>query len=173
MSRIASRFGSPHHSGATDECDLHAAALDPLLRAGIAHFRFVTLHPFEDGNGRLARAIADRALAQADRQSIRLYAMSAAILAERQDYYRVLEASLHGTTDLADWLAWFIDILLQTLTDVLTDIDRTLVKPRFWQRFADVDLSSEQVKVLNRLLDGGERGFEGGTAPPSTRRSPR
>lgn len=140
----------------------HDPALDPLLRAGIAHFWFVTLHPFEDGNGRLARAIADRALAQADRQSIRLYAMSAAILAERQDYYRVLEASQRGTTDLTDWLAWFLDILLQTLTDVLADIDRTLVKTRFWQRFPDVDLSSEQVKVLNRLLDGGERGFEGG-----------
>ncbi|SEL49426.1 Fic family protein [Halomonas daqiaonensis] len=140
----------------------HDPALDPLLRAGIAHFWFVTLHSFEDGNGRLARAIADWALAQADRQSIRLYAMSAAILAERQDYYRVLEGSQRGTTDLTDWLAWFLDILLQTLTDALADIDRTLDKTRFWHRFADAGLSSEQIKVLNRLLDGGERGFEDG-----------
>lgn len=140
----------------------HDPTLDPLLRAGIAHFWFVTLHPFEDGNGRLARAISDRALAQADRQTIRLYAMSAAILAERQAYYRVLEACQRGTTDLTDWLAWFLDTLLQTLTGVLADIDRTLSRTRFWQRFADAGLLPEQIKVLNRLLDGGERGFENG-----------
>ncbi|GAA0565005.1 Fic family protein [Halomonas salifodinae] len=144
------------------EASRHDPALDPLLRAGIAHFWFVTLHPFEDGNGRLARAIADRALAQADRQSIRLYTMSAAILAGRQDYYRVLETSQRGSTDLTDWLAWFLDILLQTLADALAGIDRTLAKTRFWQRFADAGLLPEQIKVLNRLLDGGERGFEGG-----------
>lgn len=140
----------------------HDPALDPLLRAGIAHFWFVTLHPFEDGNGRLARAIADRALAQADQQSIRLYTMSAAILAERQDYYQVLETSQRGTTDLSDWLAWFLDMLLRTLADALADIERTLAKTRFWQRFAHAGLLPEQIKVLNRLLDGGERGFEGG-----------
>nr|WP_163502137.1 Fic family protein [Halomonas socia] len=140
----------------------HDPTLDPLLRAGIAHFWFVTLHPFEDGNGRLARAIADRALAQADRQSIRLYTMSAAILAERQDYYQVLENSQRGTTDLSDWLAWFLDILLQTLEDALASIERTLAKTRFWQRFAEAGLLPEQIKVLKRLLEGGERGFEGG-----------
>ncbi|EWG99124.1 Fic family protein [Halomonas sp. BC04] len=134
----------------------------PCCRAGIAHFWFVTLHPFEDGNGRLARAITDRALAQADRQSIRLYTMSAAILAERQHYYRVLETSQRGTTDLTGWLAWFLDILLKTLGDALAGIERTLDKTRFWQRFADAGLLPEQIKVLNRLLDGGERGFEGG-----------
>ncbi len=140
----------------------HDPTLDPLLRAGIAHFRFVTLHPFEDGNGRLARAIADRALAQADRQGIRLYAMSEAILARRQAYYRVLEASQRGTTDLTEWLVWFLDTLLATLQDALDGVERTLVKARFWQRFADAGLLPEQVKVLNRLLDGGERGFEDG-----------
>ena len=144
------------------EASRHDPALDPLLRAGIAHFWFVTLHPFEDGNGRLARAIADRALAQADRQSIRLYTMSAAILNARQDYYRILETSQRGTTDLSDWLVWFLDTLLQTLHAALAGIERTLTKTRFWQRFADAGLSPEQIKVLNRLLDGGERGFENG-----------
>src|SRR5690554_2230280 len=144
------------------EASRHAPTLDPLLRAGIAHFWFVTLHPFEDGNGRLARAIADRALAQADRQSIRLYTMSAAILGARQDYYRILETSQRGTTDLSDWLVWFLDTLLQTLHNALAGIERTLAKTRFWQRFADAGLSSGQNKVLNRLLDDGERGFENG-----------
>ncbi|RDB43124.1 Fic family protein [Halomonas sp. DQ26W] len=144
------------------EASRHDPALDPLLRAGIAHFWFVTLHPFEDGNGRLARAIADRALAQTDQQSIRLYTMSAAILAERQDYYRVLEASHRGSTDLSDWLVWFLDILVQTLADAQAGIERTLAKTRFWQRFAEAGLLPEQIKVLNRLLDGGEQNFENG-----------
>lgn len=144
------------------EASHHDTTLDPILRAGIAHFRFVTVHPFEDGNGRLARAIADRALAQADRQSIRLYAMSAAILARRQDYYRTLEASQRGTLGLTDWLTWFLDTLVATLQEALASIDRTLAKARFWQRFGDQGLAPAQIKVLNKLLDGGERGFEDG-----------
>lgn len=144
------------------ESSRHDPALDPLIRAGLAHFWFVTLHPFEDGNGRIARAIADRALAQADQQSIRMYAMSAAILARRDDYYRCLEASQRGSPDLTAWLAWFLDTLDATLLDVLDRVGRTLVKARFWQRFSMAGLLPEQVKVLNRLLDGGERGFEQG-----------
>jgi Fic family protein len=144
------------------EASRHDPALDPLVRAGLAHFWFVTLHPFEDGNGRIARAIADRALAQADQQSIRLYAMSAAILERHADYYRRLEASQQSTPDLTDWLVWFLETLDATLLDVLAQVERTLVKARFWQRFRSAGLLPEQVKVLNRLLDGGERGFEHG-----------
>nr|WP_299244904.1 Fic family protein [uncultured Halomonas sp.] len=144
------------------EASRQDSTLDPILRAGIAHFYFVTLHPFEDGNGRLARAITDRALAQADQQSIRLYAMSAAILARRQDYYRILEASQRGSLDLSAWLEWFLDTLVANLHEALASIDRTLAKARFWQRFGDRELLPPQVKVLNRLLDGGERGFEDG-----------
>ncbi|WP_445005413.1 Fic family protein [Halomonas mongoliensis] len=144
------------------EVSRHDPALDPLVRAGLAHFWFVTLHPFEDGNGRIARAIADRALAQADQQGIRLYAMSAAILERRADYYRCLEASQRGTPDLTAWLAWFLETLDATLLDVLAQVERTLAKARFWQRFRSAGLLPEQVKVLNRLLDGGERGFAHG-----------
>jgi len=144
------------------EASRHDPTLDPLVRAGLAHFWFVTLHPFEDGNGRIARAIADRALAQADQQSIRLYAMSASILERRADYYRRLEANQRGTPDLTTWLVWFLETLDATLLDVLEQVDRTLVKARFWQRFRAAGLLPEQVKVLNRLLDGGERGFEQG-----------
>lgn len=144
------------------ESSRHDPEMDPLIRAGLAHFWFVTLHPFEDGNGRIARAIADCALAQADQQGIRLYAMSAAILERRDDYYRCLEASQRGTPDLTAWLAWFLDILDETLLNVLNQVERTLAKARFWQRFRMADLLPGQVKVLNRLLDGGERGFEHG-----------
>lgn len=164
-------FEAPPRAGLENEIDQflawfessrHDAALDPLVRAGLAHFWFVTLHPFEDGNGRIARAIADLALAQADQQSIRLYAMSVAILERRADYYRCLEESQRGTTDLTAWLVWFLDTLEATLLSVLDQVERTLGKARFWQRFGMAELLPEQVKVLNRLLDGGERGFEHG-----------
>lgn len=128
--------------------------LDPLLRAGIAHFWFITLHPLEDGNGRLARLLTDLALAQAEHQSIRFYAMSVAILERRSSYYDILEQSQKGDTDITAWLVWFLDTLAASLKQVLADIDQTLQKARFWQRIDQTQLNKEQVKVLNRLLDG-------------------
>lgn len=138
------------------------ASLDPFLRAGIAHFWLVTLHPFDDGNGRITRAVTDLALAQGEQQAIRFYAMSASILDDRAGYYRTLEASQKGTLDITTWLQWFLKTLLNSLEQALTRIDRVLVKARFWQAHRSQTLSAEQIKVLNRLLDGGERGFENG-----------
>ncbi|EJM59870.1 Fic family protein [Pseudomonas sp. GM48] len=138
------------------------AGLDPLLRAGIAHFWFVTLHPFDDGNGRLTRTITDLALAQGEAQAIRFYAMSASILEDRTGYYRVLETSQKATTDVTEWLEWFLQTLLRSLQQAMTRIDSVLGKARFWQAHQTSGLSTEQTKVLNRLLDGGERGFEHG-----------
>jgi len=138
------------------------ATLDPLLRAGIAHFWFVTLHPFDDGNGRLTRALTDLALAQAQPQAIRFHAMSASILADRAGYYRVLETTQQGGPDISAWLHWFLTTLHHSLADALHRIDRVLAKARFWQAHRELALSAEQVKMLNRLLDGGERGFEQG-----------
>ncbi|WP_341961379.1 Fic family protein [Pseudomonas sp. RC10] len=128
--------------------------LDPLLRAGIAHFWFVTLHPFDDGNGRLTRAITDLALAQGEHQTIRFYAMSASILNTRQDYYQILEATQRGDVNLTSWLVWFLETLLDTLKQAMQRIDRVLAKARFWQKHRDAGLSPEQTKVLNRLLNG-------------------
>ncbi|RON58218.1 Fic family protein [Pseudomonas frederiksbergensis] len=136
--------------------------LDPLLRAGIAHFWFVTLHPFDDGNGRLTRTITDLALAQGEAQAIRFYAMSASILEDRAGYYRVLEASQKATTDITEWLEWFLKTLLRSLQQAMTRIESVLGKARFWQAHRESGLTAEQNKVLNRLLDGGERGFEEG-----------
>ncbi|MGY3041388.1 Fic family protein [Rhodanobacter sp. TND4EL1] len=138
------------------------ATLDPLLRAGMAHFWFVTLHPFEDGNGRLTRAITDLALAQTEHQAIRLHAMSASILADRAGYYRVLESSQKAGLEITAWLQWFLRTLLNSLQEALQRIDRVLAKTRFWQQHQHHGLLPEQVKLLNRLLDGGERGFEHG-----------
>ncbi|MFB3302077.1 Fic family protein [Pseudomonas sp. AMR01] len=136
--------------------------LDPFIRAGVAHFWFVTLHPFDDGNGRLTRAIADLALAQGDHHAIRFYALSAAILEDRAGYYHALESSQKASLDITEWLKWFLSTLLRSLQQAMARIDRVLDKTRFWQQHRDIVLSSEQIKVLNRLLDGGEKGFEHG-----------
>lgn len=144
------------------ESSRNDAALDPLLRAGIAHFWFVTLHPFDDGNGRLTRAITDMALAQSEQQAIRFYAMSASILDDCAGYYRVLEVSQKGGRDITAWLHWFLSTLLKSLEQALARIDRVLAKARFWQTHRGQALSAEQIKVLNRLLDGGERGLGDG-----------
>jgi Fic family protein len=144
------------------EASQHQTALDPMLRAGIAHFWFVTLHPFDDGNGRLTRTITDLALAQGEAQAIRFYAMSASILDDRSGYYRILESSQKATLDITEWLTWFLQTLLSSLQQAITRIESVLGKTRFWQAHRESELSAEQVKVLNRLLDGGERGFEHG-----------
>lgn len=135
------------------------AALDPLLRAGLCHFYFVTLHPFEDGNGRITRALTDMALVQADRQAIRLYSMSAAILERRRDYYRVLEQSQRGGPDVTVWLVWFLETLARAIQAAESALERTLARTRFWRRHQEAGLTAGQIKVLNRLLDGGADGF--------------
>jgi Fic family protein len=136
--------------------------IDPLLRAGIAHLWFVTLHPFDDGNGRLTRALTDLALAQGEHQTIRFYALSASILDHRKDYYRLLEQTQKSGLDITLWLIWFLRILLASINQALASIDSILGKSRFWQLHRSVPLSTEQLKVINRLLDGGAKGFEGG-----------
>ncbi|WP_256702058.1 Fic family protein [Aeromonas sp. RU39B] len=140
----------------------HDPTMDPLIRAAISHFWFVTLHPVDDGNGRLARALTDLALSQADSQGIRLYAMSVAILELRGDYYRALESAQRGPLDITSWICWFLDTLDYSIEPALQVIDRSLAKTFFWLRHCHDDLSPEQTKVLNRLLDGGEQGFENG-----------
>jgi len=136
--------------------------LDPILRAGIAHLWFVTLHPFDDGNGRLARAITDLALAQAEHHSVRFYAMSATIMENRKRYYDILEKTQRNGLDITPWLEWFLTMLKQTMHAAEQRISHVLQKAKFWQQHAQTVLSERQIKVLNRLLDAGPEGFEGG-----------
>lgn len=135
--------------------------LDPLLRSGVCHFWFITLHPFDDGNGRITRALTDLVLAQDNQQSIRLYTMSAAILSKRKEYYKVLETSQRAGVEITPWLIWFLNILEDSLQSAITKIDTTLTISRFWQRFQEVELSVEQKKVLHSLLDDKQRFEEG------------
>jgi Fic family protein len=127
---------------------------DPVIHAALAHFRFVTIHPFEDGNGRIARAIADMALARADGTAQRFYSMSAQIEAERNDYYAVLEHSQKGGLDLTDWLAWFIACLGRSFERAEATLSAVLLKARIWQRVGSIGVNERQRKALNRVLDG-------------------
>ncbi len=135
---------------------------DGLLRAGLAHFWFVTIHPFEDGNGRLARAIADMTLARDEGTPLRLYSMSAQIRTEQDAYYDILEQTQRSDGELTGWLTWFVGCLERAVTNSEARLDLVLTKARFWQDHTEVNLSERQRKVVNRMLDAGPGGFEGG-----------
>ena len=131
-------------------------SLDPLIKAGLAHFWFVTLHPFDDGNGRIARAIADLLLARSDGSPQRFYSMSAQIRTERKRYYDMLERSQRGSLDVTEWLAWFMACLQRAIAASEETLSAVLNKHRFWQTHAKTILNPRQVKLLNKLLDGFE-----------------
>ncbi len=131
-------------------------SLDPLVKAGLAHFWFVTLHPFDDGNGRIARAIADLLLARSDGSPQRFYSMSAQIRTERKRYYDILERSQRGSLDVTEWLAWLITCLQRAIVASEETLSAVLNKHRFWQTHAKTIFNPRQVKVLNKLLDGFE-----------------
>jgi Fic family protein len=130
--------------------------IDPVIKAGVAHFRFVTIHPFEDGNGRIARAIADMALARADGRPERFYSMSAQIEAERRAYYEVLEISQQGGLDITPWLKWFLECLGRAMTRAEGTLAAVRRKAQVWQRIGTTPVTERQRKVINRLLDGFE-----------------
>lgn len=128
----------------------------PLVKAGLGHLWFVTLHPFDDGNGRIARAIGDLLLARSDGSPQRFYSLSAQIQRERKAYYDILEQIQKGTMDVTEWLAWFLDTLHRSVDQAQHTLDAVLTKAHFWQRWATMALNERQVKLLNKLLDGFE-----------------
>jgi Fic family protein len=132
------------------------AATDWVMKAGLAHLWFVTIHPFDDGNGRIARAIADLALARSEQSSQRFYSMSAQIRQERAAYYDVLEQTQKGTTDVTPWMDWFLGCLGRAIEGAQATLGAVLSKARFWEAVADFPLNERQRLVLNRLLDDFE-----------------
>ena len=128
----------------------------PLLVAGLAHLWLVTIHPFDDGNGRIARAIADMALARSENSPQRFYSMSAQIRLERKDYYTTLERTQKNAFDITLWQTWFLNCLLRAIEGAQHRLGSVLEKARFWERFAKEPLKERQIKVLNMLLDGFE-----------------
>jgi Fic family protein len=130
--------------------------IDPVLKAAIAHLWFVSIHPFEDGNGRIARAIADMALARSENSPQRFYSMSAQIRIERDDYYDMLEAIQKASLDITAWIAWFLSCLGRAFTGTEKTLRAVLIKKAFWEAHAAASLNDRQRLMLNRLLDGFE-----------------
>ncbi|GAB4121509.1 MAG: Fic family protein [Wenzhouxiangellaceae bacterium] len=128
----------------------------PLLKAGLGHLWFVTLHPFDDGNGRITRAIGDLLLARADGSPQRFYSLSAQIQRERKAYYDILEHSQKRSLDVTEWLVWFLDTLHRAVDQAQHMLDAVLTKARFWQHWASTPFNERQLKLLNKLLDGFE-----------------
>jgi Fic family protein len=129
-------------------------AIDPVIRAGLAHLWFVTIHPLEDGNGRIARAIADMALARADETASRFYSMSSQLEAERKAYYAQLEHQQRATPDVTDWLNWFIGCFGRAIATADTTLEMVLTKARVWDKANKSAINARQTLVLNRMLDG-------------------
>jgi len=129
---------------------------DPLVHAGLAHLWLVTLHSFDDGNGRISRAVGDMALARAEGSAQRFYSLSAQIQRERKHYYEQLETTQRGTLDVTPWLAWFLGCLLRAVQGADGLVADVLAKAQFWQRWADAPMNARQTLVLNRVLDGME-----------------
>ncbi|SBW05838.1 Toxin-antitoxin system, toxin component, Fic family (fragment) [uncultured delta proteobacterium] len=130
--------------------------LDPVLKAGIAHFWFVTIHPFEDGNGRIARAIAECALARADDCPRRFYSMSGRIERERKEYYDILERAQKGSLDITPWLDWFLSCLGRAIDGADETLAAVFRKARVWQHANQFQLNERQRDIINRLLTGFE-----------------
>jgi Fic family protein len=127
--------------------------LPPLLKAGIGHLWLVTIHPFEDGNGRVSRALGDLLLARADGSPKRFYSLSAQIQSNRKDYYDVLERTEKGSMDVTEWLHWFLENLLQAVEQASKALDDVFMRARFWHKWGGTAMNYRQAKVINRLLD--------------------
>jgi Fic family protein len=132
----------------------HENELDLVLKAAIAHFWFVSIHPFDDGNGRITRAITDQLLAQSDKSGRRFYSMSAQIRKQRKQYYSRLEKSQKGSLDITDWLVWFLECLINSITTSEKLLSSILHKAEFWKIHACTVLNKRQQLILNKLLNG-------------------
>lgn len=134
----------------------HNSDVDLVMKSALAHFWFVTIHPFEDGNGRIARAISDMLLARSEKTMHRFYSMSSRIQKERKDYYQLLERSQKGTLDITLWVEWFLGCLKRAIEDSEEILESVLVKARFWESHAGESFNERQHAVMNRLLNGFE-----------------
>jgi Fic family protein len=149
-----------------------AEEIDSILKAAIAHLWFVTIHPFDDGNGRIARAIADMQLSRSDQSKQRFYSMSAQILKERKAYYDHLEKTQRGTLDITEWLLWFLRCFDRALTASSENISGVLNKAAFWEKHRTVALNDRQRTMLNKLMDGFEGNLTSSKWAKITKSSP-
>ena len=165
MGREKIHYEAPEASRVEPEMDLFLRwcnaeqGLDPVLKAGIAHFWFVSIHPFEDGNGRIARALADLYLARADGSERRLYSMSRQIEEEKSDYYRILETQQRDSSDLTRWMEWFLHCLGRSLSHAEKALSSTLFASSLWEMLSVKGVNERQRLIVSRMLDEDFRGF--------------
>jgi Fic family protein len=136
--------------------------IDGIIRAGIAHLWFAAIHPFEDRNGRLARAICDMALSRDEKKPVRYYSLSSRIMEEKSGYYNALASATQGEGDITGWLVWFLEMMSRSIDNSNLVLDSITFKSRFWNIYGGINLNDRQKKMLNRLIDAGKGGFEGG-----------
>ncbi len=160
LGREKVHFQAPGHGKLPDEMARFiswfntADRLDPVIKSALSHFYFVTLHPFDDGNGRIARAIGDMQLARADKTDLRFYSMSAQIQKEKKSYYDTLEECQKGSLDLSLWIKWYLGTIIRAINNAQTILESTLGKAEFWKQHAGGTFNSRQKTMLNRALDG-------------------
>lgn len=160
MGKEKIHFQAPDSSLVEKEMNLFLAwfnnnqKMDLVLKAAIAHLWFVTIHPFDDGNGRIARALTDTLLAQSDNSNQRFYSMSAQIRKERKEYYEMLERTQKGKLDITEWITWFLNCLINAIKSTDTELAGVLFKANFWSKHSKTLLNERQKKLLNKLLDG-------------------
>ncbi len=130
--------------------------IDDVLKAAIIHLWFITIHPFDDGNGRITRTLTDMQLARSDKSNQRFYSMSAQILKERKQYYIILEQTQKGNLDITDWILWFLKTLKESILSSKELLAEVLIKAKFWQLHKDTRLNERQIKMINKLFDGFE-----------------
>lgn len=158
-------FEAPHADRVEDEIVAFLSwfesqsDIDSVLMAGIAHFWFVTIHPFEDGNGRIARAIADMALARADGMSDRFYSLSTQIESEKKNYYKRLESQQRNTSDITNWLEWFLDCLGHAISNAENTLGNVLFKAQLWEKINQGSVNERQRLIINRMLEDNFKGY--------------
>jgi len=136
--------------------------MDGIMKAAICHLWFITIHPFDDGNGRIARTLTDMLLARDENSPKRFYSFSSQIMAERNDYYDILNATQKGSLDITIWIEWFLGCMNRAILSSNSLLEKIMAKAKFWKAFAQIRLNDRQTKVINRLLDLGPEGFSGG-----------
>jgi len=162
MDKEKIHYQAPHPNQVKNEMDEFLnwfnrdTKLDMVIKSAIAHFWFIIIHPFDDGNGRIARALSDLLLARSDNSSQRFYSLSSQILLERKAYYSVLQKVQHKDGDITEWLTWFLNCLYRALKSKEETMDKVLCKADFWDKHKDTELNSRQRLMLNKLFDGFE-----------------
>jgi Fic family protein len=137
-------------------------SLDGIIRAAVAHLRFVTVHPYEDGNGRIARALTDRALAQDEQTTTRLYSLSGQIMKNKKEYYRILEETQNGGGYITEWILWFIRLLEMAMENTEKTMEASFLRETFFAALTGLSLNSREKKIIDKLLEQEPEGFKGG-----------